>query len=195
MSLMVTNTQRNMSTQQLIDNLQQIVSNNIKEANKFQECAYNKLNKKPAPKSWSVLECVEHINRYDKLYLSRVDKSINSAEKIDTTDFKSGLIGGVFANLIHPDKKGLKTKTLPSMNPSNSDLSKEVINVFIDQQLELYRLLKNAQEVDLSRIKIASSVTNLLSFNLGDTFKILVYHDLRHIRQAKNALDRSSSNR
>ena len=177
-----------MRTKELIESLQQIVSNNIKEANKFQECAYNELNKKPAPKSWSVLECIEHVNRYDKLYLSRIDKSINSAEKVDTTEFNSGFIGGLFANLIHPDKKGLKTKTLPSMNPSNSDLSKEVIRVFIDQQLELYRLLKNAQEVDLNRIKIASSITSLLSFNLGDTFKILVYHDLRHIRQAKNAL-------
>ena len=174
--------------QELIAELQQMVTNNINDAIQFQEYSFEQLNKQQAPKSWSVLQCLEHINRYDADYLPKIKKGLNAADQLENDQFKSGLIGYRFANFLHPDKNQLKTKTFPSMNPSNSDLTLEVIDIFIRQQKELYQLLERSKTVDISKIKIRSSITRLLSFKLGDIFRILIFHDLRHVRQAKNAL-------
>ena len=180
--------QKAFKKQELIIDLQQIVTNNINEADQFQEYSFEQLNKQPTPKSWSVLQCLEHINRYDADYLPKIKKSLISTDQPENDQFKSGLIGYRFANFLHPDKNQLKTKTFPSMNPSNSGLSLEVIDTFIHQQKELHQLLEQSKTVDLNKIKISSSITSLLSFKLGDIFRILIFHDLRHIRQAKNAL-------
>jgi hypothetical protein len=174
--------------QELIIELQQIVNSNIDDTHQFQEYSFEQLNKQPALKSWSALQCLEHINRYDADYLPKIKKSLTSAEKEGNDQFKSGLMGYRFANFLHPDKNQLKTKTFPSMNPSNSGLSIEVIDTFIHQQKELHQLLERSKSADPNKIKIKSSITSLLSFKLGDIFRILVFHDLRHIRQAKNAL-------
>ena len=136
------------------------------------------------------MQCLEHINRYDADYLPKIKKGLTSTDQQENDQFRSGFIGYRFANFLHPDKNQFKTKTFPSINPSNNGLSLEVIDTFIHQQKELHQLLEQSKSVDLNKIKVKSSITNLLSFKLGDIFRILVFHDLRHIKQAKRALNR-----
>ena len=174
--------------QELITELQQFVTNNINDADQFHKYSFKQLNKQPAAKSWSVLQCLEHVNRYDADYIPKIKKSLTPSEKRGNDQFKSGFIGYQFANFLYPDKNHLKTKTFPSMNPSNSDLSLKIIDTFIHQQKELHQLLEQSKSVDLNKIRIKSSITSFLSFKLGDIFRILIFHDLRHIQQAKNAL-------
>jgi len=74
------------------------------------------------------------------------------------------------------------------MNPINSQLDKEVVNEFIKQQYQLIELLEKAKNIDLNAAKTNISISRLIKLKLGDTFRFVIYHNVRHIRQAENIL-------
>jgi hypothetical protein len=78
--------------------------------------------------------------------------------------------------------------TFKSKNPIQSNLDKEkVILDFINQQKKFLDLLSIASEKNLTKIKTSLTLP-LLKFRLGDTFRFVIYHNERHIVQAKNVL-------
>jgi len=79
-------------------------------------------------------------------------------------------------------------KTFKSMNPIHSQLSLEVITKFLDQQKQLLQLLTRAQQVDLKRVKTSISISKWIKLRLGDTLRVVVYHNQRHMKQARNVL-------
>lgn len=79
-------------------------------------------------------------------------------------------------------------KTFKSMDPSGSHLNRVVLDTFIEQQVQLIQLLTEAMDSDLSRVKTAISISKWIKLRLGDTFRVVVYHNLRHVLQAKNLL-------
>lgn len=168
--------------------LNNIIKSNIKTVKNLQKQSTERLNKQPAPKSWSALACIEHINRYDTYYLPMINEKLEQAKYSDVNHFKPGILGYRFANFLHPDKHQLKTKTFPSMNRGSSELDRSILDNFLTHQSRLSDQLERSRSVDLNKIKIKSSVTALLQFKLGDLFRILVFHDHRHVRQAYNAL-------
>ncbi len=177
-------------TQELKDELEQIIQENKSIVKELQKESIEHLNQRPAPKSWSALACIEHINRYDAYYLPKIDEKLDQAASSEVDYFRAGLFGYRFANFLHPDKHQIKTKTFPSMNPGSSDLDPSILDTFLTHQSKLSDQLERSRSVDLNKIKIRSSVTALLQFKLGDLFRVLVFHDLRHVRQAAHALSR-----
>lgn len=173
---------------ELIDELQEIIYHNRSTVKDLQEQSTERLNQQPAPKSWSALACIEHINRYDAYYLPRIDEKLEQTKSSDVNHFKPGILGYRFANFLHPDKRQIKTKTFPSMNPGSSELDLSILDTFLTHQSRLSDQLERSRSVDLNKIKIKSSVTAVLQFKLGDLFRVLVFHNLRHVRQAKKAL-------
>lgn len=81
-----------------------------------------------------------------------------------------------------------KMKTFKSMNPIHSNLDKKVLNEFIIQQKQMINLLNEAENVDLNKIKTSISISSLIKLRLGDTFRFVIYNNLRHIEQAKKIL-------
>jgi hypothetical protein len=68
------------------------------------------------------------------------------------------------------------------------DAYKEV-QVFIEHQEQLLKLLKKAKEVDLGKIKLSISISKWVKLNLGDVFGFFVAHNERHIVQLSQFLD------
>lgn len=87
-----------------------------------------------------------------------------------------------------PKEKLNKMKTFQSMNPAGSQLGTEVLEKFLKQQEELLALLEKAKTVDLAKTKTAISISKLIKLRLGDTFRVVIYHNYRHIVQADNCL-------
>lgn len=87
-----------------------------------------------------------------------------------------------------PKEKLNKMKTFKSMNPSTSYVDREVLTVFIQQQDSLIALLEQAQSVNLNQTKTAISISKWIKLRLGDTLKIVVFHNLRHIAQAQKSI-------
>ncbi len=161
----------------------EITRQNINQAEAFRQMDEERLNQKPSPESWSVLECIEHLNRYSDFYHPEIEKTLKATSSSKATHFKSGWLGAYFAENMKPSPTMKKMNTFKDKNPSGSQLSTEVLDTFIHQQKTLLQLLDNSRGKNLNR---RNKITlPLLTFKLGDTFRFVIFHNQRHIEQAK----------
>ncbi len=176
------------STSQLISELQNITLDHIQFAEDILQLAENKLNLRLTESSWNVLECIEHLNRYGNFYLPEIKNRISVSKRSSTLIFTAGIIGDYFAKSMFPKKKLNTMKTLKKMNPVHSELNKSVVEEFINQQNLLLELLEKAKNINLITTKTRISISKLIKLRLGDTFRFVIYHNMRHIEQAKRVL-------
>lgn len=160
----------------------------ILTAQEFKTAGITTLNQRPAPGAWNALECLEHLNLYGDFYLPEIDKGIKKAAQQTETVFKPGLLGDYFAKSMLPKEKLNKMKTFKDKNPISTNLDTAVIERFILQQQELIRLMELAQHVSLNRVKIKTSISSLIQLKLGDVFRFIINHNIRHLQQAEGAL-------
>ncbi|WP_346236555.1 DinB family protein [Niabella insulamsoli] len=146
------------------------------------------LQQRPGPDSWNALECIEHLNRYGHFYLPEIEKRLQQYQGGAAPGFRSGLLGNYFAKTMWPKEKLNKMKTFRAMNPSNTPVDRNVIEVFIDQQQTMLKLLKRCTHADLNKIKTSVSISAFIKLRLGDSLRVVIYHNERHIRQAKKAM-------
>lgn len=174
------------NSKELIEELILITETAANAARKFKTLSTEQLNYRAAPGKWSILECLEHLNRYGDFYLPEIEKRILEQQgKTYSPVFRSGIVGNYFANLMRPQQGQVKKMATPKdKNPLHAALSITVIDRFIKQQERMVSLLRMARAVDLTRTKTAISLTKMLKLRLGDTFRFVIYHTERHMLQA-----------
>lgn len=176
------------SSEQLILDLQNTVRNAIQTAGKIQNRSESELNFRTSEDSWSALECLAHLNRYGNFYIPEITRRISDAKVPARPVFSSGILGNYFAGSMLPKEKLNTMKTFKSMNPIHSQLNKSTIDEFISQQHQLLELLEKAKNIDLNRTKTNISISNWIRLKLGDTFRFVINHNLRHLVQAERVL-------
>lgn len=146
------------------------------------------LNYKPEPERWSILECLEHLNLYGDFYLPEIERRIlESNNSTKNRLFRSGILGNYFANLMRVKNGSIKKmKTPKDKNPQNSKLNILTIDRFLKQQEKLVILLNRARTTDLTSTKCSISLSKWIKLRLGDTFRFLIFHIDRHLKQAEN---------
>lgn len=150
----------------------------------YESMSEAQLNWKASPDRWSILECMEHINRYGRFYLPEMEQRMKAGEKIaPSTEFKSGWLGNYFALSMLPKEKLNTMKTFKSMNPAGSALGRDALTELLAQLKQLIELLNTARSVNLSKIKTGVTISSWIKLRLGDTFRVVIYHIQRHVVQ------------
>jgi len=148
----------------------------------------------PTPGSWSAMQCLGHLNAYGDYYLPAIEKAMVHAkqnkQKVSST-FTPGWLGNYFTNLMMPNENGVPAKKMKA--PKNYTTNNEgngdcTIAKFIDQQEKMLQLLEEAKTVDLNSIRIPISIAKMIKLKLGDVFRFLIAHNIRHIKQAERAI-------
>ena len=153
------------------------------------------LNWKENINSWSILECLKHLNLYGDFYIPEIDKTmVNSKHKCEI-EFASGFLGNYFAESMLPKQKLNKMKTFKDKNPLNSKLDRKVIDEFIAQQMKIIDLLNEAKNVSLNQNKVNITLTKWIKLKLGDIFRIVINHNFRHIKQIENNIKAQTASR
>lgn len=172
----------------LLDELKETTRQHLQYAQILTQKTEEELNFRTSQDSWSSLECLEHLNRYGDFYIPEISRNISSAGKSSQPYFKPGILGNYFAKSMIPKEKMNKMKTLKIMNPIHSQLNKGVIDTFMKQQEKLLELLEEARHIDIEKTKTSISISKLIKLRLGDTFRFVIYHNVRHIEQIKRIL-------
>lgn len=180
-----------LSTDLLQDLLERTQEIKIK-AERFKTLPLETLNWKKSPESWSVLECLEHLNRYGDYYIPEIEKRIIASPHRPTEKFQSGWLGNYFAETMLPKAKLNRIKTFKSMDPIGSNLNVSVVITFLDQQQAILNLLEKSKEVDLNKTKTGISISKWIKLRLGDTFRVVIYHNQRHLAQAERVLEEAT---
>ena len=150
----------------------------------------DELHHKPGPNKWNILECIEHLNIADSIYLYQFEKKLTQGSASRGQVFKPGILGNLFVTGLKPKSDGtipnrMKTfqKFLPEVNAKY-----DTINKFLEDQDRLIQLLDASRKLDLNRNRIATALGRLVTLNLGDAYRFVIAHNQRHVVQMKNIL-------
>ncbi|MFD1553947.1 hypothetical protein DNU06_13920 [Putridiphycobacter roseus] len=152
------------------------------------------LNEQPNERSWSAAQCIEHLNAYYRYYIPVLKGRITNSRFIEPgTHFISSPLGkAVYRSVKLGKVKNVKRKlkSPKDYNPLvNKSLSTEnVLTEYLAHNREFIDLLKDAETIDLRKTKVPLSLRPVVKLNIGDALLFMVYHNERHIFQAKNAL-------
>lgn len=179
------------ATQKLLQSLLEITRENLNSAEQLKGETLASLNWKQNNESWSTLECIEHLNRYGDFYIPEITKKIKTSKHKSSEIFKSNWLGKYFSKSVSYNEDLNKMKTFKSMNPLNSKLNIQTLEKFISQQHQIIELLDASKNVNLDKTKTAISISKLIKLKLGDTFRVVMNHNERHIKQAEKTIKRS----
>ncbi|MGB0425041.1 MAG: DinB family protein [Flavobacteriales bacterium] len=182
------------SSTSLLKELKAITLNVLESAIEFKNLAEQNLQHRNDPKSWNALECIQHLNLYARFYHPEIGKRMDQgSSKAKAANFKSSWLGNYFAESMKAKEQIKAMKTFESMNPIDQALDNKHLEEFIAHQKQLLLLLERAEEINLTKVKTGISISKFIKLRLGDTFKVVVYHNERHILQAKRAIQNSAS--
>ncbi len=141
-----------------------------------------------APGSWSIAECLAHLNVTGQLTLQSIDHSLKKVQAQPETfnhgPFRRSLLGRLAIWGIEPPAK-IKVKAPKLFTPLPEHLMAVVAPAFMSLHEQLLRRLQQANGLDLARIKVTSAASSLIKMNLGQTIAFLAAHERRHLWQAR----------
>ena len=173
------------NSDQLLDELVELTHKHQQQLGVLMKLNDEELGAKTSANSWNALECIEHLNRYGRFYLPEIRRRLQNSSIKPAKNFKSGLLGNYFAESMLP-KPGFKSmNTFKVMNPLNAHLDRSALQEFGDQLKEMLELLEMARCKNLNRIRTSVSISKLIKLKLGDTFRVVIYHNERHLQQAR----------
>lgn len=177
-----------MTSQEIIDYCKTKTTEFLLRAEELKSLPIQQITWKANAESWSVLECLEHLNLYADFYNLAIRKAINDSKTTMQVPFKSGWLGGYFAKSMLPKEKLNAMKTFKDKNPIHTQLDIKVLERFIEQQKDFLDLLNLAENVNLNKVKTPVTISKLIRLKLGDTLQFLVNHNIRHMAQLERVL-------
>jgi hypothetical protein len=141
------------------------------------------LNWKEDPGKWSILECVEHLNRYNSYYLQEIENNFTSSKQSVDAELISTWIGQKSIAMMHP-QNSKKQKTFKKMNPANSSLGSDVFQKFMSDQQRMKTLLEELSKVDANAKAVRVEFFKLLKMTIAEALEFLIVHQQRHMMQA-----------
>ncbi|NNF58700.1 MAG: DinB family protein [Rhodothermaceae bacterium] len=146
-------------------------------------------NWKPDATSWSVAECLVHLNTANAPYAAAIRERIAEGGPQGQGPFRYGWFARMFVKSIAPEGT-LKMKTAPSMNPKASQHDKAaVLDEFNAINATLLEQVERAEGLDVSKIRIASPFLKAMRLPVGAFLEALAGHELRHLRQAQRVTE------
>ena len=154
----------------------------------FGKLSADQINWKPSPESWSVAQCLDHLITTNRSYFKPFDEVINGSKVtrfMERLPILPGLFGNLLIKSLDPEATR-KLKAPTAFQASSSALPVTIVDDFVSQQNETIGRMKACQSLPADKIIITSPALGLITYSLMDAFKILLTHERRHVKQAKN---------
>jgi uncharacterized damage-inducible protein DinB len=144
---------------------------------------------RPVPESWSIAECLDHLNATARVYLPSLDEGISDAIRrgvYGEGPFKYNWLGRLsvrFSDL------PLRLEAPDDVQPAAGRTRREILNAFRAYQVQYIDRLRQANGVDLARARVRVPSNGWLRIPLGSGFQLMVAHSRRHLAQARRVMD------
>ena len=145
--------------------------------------SHTQFNWRPVPGSWSIAECLAHLNWVDELYSSKIAAAIDSGIK-GSGPFKLGWLESCFIHLLEPPYK-IRFKAPQVFKPAPEHNVDHVLESWRRTRVTLLELAAKAEGLDLRRIRVTSPANNRVKVSLLGAFHVVIAHDRRHLWQAE----------
>ena len=144
------------------------------------------------PASWSVAECVAHLNLTSRAYTPLLTEGLERARAIGgpvPSRYRMDLVGALISlaagPMPHVGGRALgKSKTPAPFVPSGVLPRDHLLAEFDRLQEEMVSFVRAADGLPLGKVKIESPFDARARYNLYSCFVILPRHQMRHLEQA-----------
>lgn len=146
----------------------------------------DQFNWRPAPGSWSIAECIDHLNVTARLYLPHLDEGIAEAIRrglYGEGPFTHDLIGRLFVKSMEPPAR-IRIKAPLSFHPGQRRSRSQIMAAFRAYQVQFVDRLRQASGLDLRRAKVRSPASTWIRVSLNSGFALMAAHERRHLWQA-----------
>lgn len=144
----------------------------------------------PAPGSWSVAECLDHLNATARVYLPVMDEGIADAIRrglYSAGPYSYNWIGRLHVYLSEPTNR-FRARTSRQFEPTPRRPRHEVMAAFRAYQVQYVDRLRQANGLDLARARVASPIVRWIRIPLGTAFATMAAHERRHLAQARRVI-------
>lgn len=146
------------------------------------------LTRRPDPHSWSIIECLAHLNLTAAAVQPKVAAAIERAKrsKVESAGpFSLGVMGRLLIWMAEPPPK-FHLRAPKNIAPGSVvDVPDQVLGDFLDYQDGWERLAREAEGVDQNKVKIASPFRGLPRLRLAVPIPWMMAHQRRHLVQAE----------
>jgi len=152
----------------------------------FNDLSFEQLNWKPAPGSWSIGQCLDHLIVSDSLYFPSLRKIAEDKFEMNTWE-KWNPLGMLFGKMLvnQTQEKVKKKLSAPKVFvPSSSQVDIGILDRFQKHQDTLLEYIASFKNTDPDRLHITSPVGRFITYSLRNAITILIQHQHRHINQA-----------
>lgn len=146
---------------------------------------------RPAPEVWSVGQCLDHLNATARMYLPVMDEGIADAIRrglYGAGPYTYNWVGRLLVCLVEPTTR-LRAKAPKQFLPAPGRPRHEVMAAFRAYQVQYIDRLRQANGLDLARVRVVSPVVRWLRIPLGSSFALMAAHERRHLAQARRVLE------
>ena len=153
---------------------------------------------KPSEKSWSIAQCLAHLNAYSSYYVPVFNERIkNSRFRTPSEYFISTPLGNATYRSVKLGKVKNIRRVLKSPKDYNPLVNKTLktenaVEDFLAFQDQMTEILDNANQINIKKAKCSLSVRPIIKLRMGDALQFIVYHNERHVEQAKNVMKKAN---
>ncbi len=141
----------------------------------------------PEPGSWSIAQCIEHLDRSIAVYLPVLDHAIEKARAQGVTGtgpFRYGALGRLMLWSMEPSAR-LKVKTFTPLVPTVAESKADTLAAYFARHRDIERRMTESSGLDWKRVRLQSPLVKWMKFELGVLFWFIMAHERRHVWQAK----------
>jgi hypothetical protein len=145
----------------------------------------SQLNWKPAPGVWSVGQCLEHLAVGNEIYGRAIAGALSNAPAGRADEIRPGWFARYFIReYIAPTEKRTR-HTAPSKIKPVLEVDAEILQRFLDTNIQTRTLVDRAKDVDVNRVRFRNPFVGWIRFTVGTGLEILSKHEQRHLLQAE----------
>jgi hypothetical protein len=172
--------------QAMLDQLDAIKRDGVAVASGLNEVQFNW---HPGKGRWSIADCLQHLNVGVTKALPAFDDAIAKGRaegQLASGPFKYGWFSRMVVGSMEPPPKfRMKAPAMIRVPSTVSYRAAELLPEFTRVRDELALRVRQAEGLDLARVRTISYVNRLLRLPLGAYFQFILAHDRRHLWQAR----------
>lgn len=144
----------------------------------------------PAPGSWSVAQCLRHLNASADAYFPIWQQVISNAgprREAPSAPYRIDFWGRLLSWILEPPPR-IRSKTPVPFEPLHCSEITPVFDGFLDRQRRIVTALHRCRGRAIDKVRISSPVDARIHYSIWSSFLINVAHQRRHLWQAEQAI-------
>ena len=151
----------------------------------------DQFNWQPAPRGWSIGQCIEHLNAAARAYLPALDDGVAAAigrGLYGDGPFRYSWLGRLIVAAVEPPARP-RLRAPRAFRPPSWRPRQDSLAAFRAYQIQYIDRLRQANGLDLARAHVRSPGLTWLPIPLGSGFAAMAAHERRHLWQARRVAE------